>query len=402
MTPFLMSVSRRPAAMPSHTFARSFLLLSCLTLLSSLHLAVAQSGVGNDQGTPLPGGHDYILGLNETVTPSNGQVSVRINVPMPKGRNLDIPFYLAYDSNGMYHASPVVMPTNGKNATVNVVLSAFQAPGLFTLQGWTYTVPQYSWQQDILYTQPAYPGGHSEPCSYLHDVMFIDPSGGRHLLNLAWVDPQTQSGCNDYQGQTGKQPTSFSTGTDYQVNAQWDDGGIPSPVVADIHTGTVYTFPRANYGGYTGGGGVGTSSGSLAGQIEDRNGNLINISSESTFPITYTDTANRTALQISSFAGATDTISVAGVAQPYKVTWASLPFTASPPRLNNQHLDGAPPGYCAPVSAPVYSGATTYFPVIQSITFPNGDQYQLQYDQTYGLLKKIIYLPVPMCNTRGA
>jgi len=45
------------------------------------------SSVNNTTSTPVPGsGHDYVHMLNETVNPSNGSLSLRIQVPMPKGR----------------------------------------------------------------------------------------------------------------------------------------------------------------------------------------------------------------------------------------------------------------------------------------------------------------------------
>ncbi|MGH9356433.1 MAG: hypothetical protein ACRD10_09915, partial [Terriglobia bacterium] len=43
----------------------------------------------SDQSTPIPGaGHDYIHMLTETVNPADGSLSVRIHVPVPKGRLL--------------------------------------------------------------------------------------------------------------------------------------------------------------------------------------------------------------------------------------------------------------------------------------------------------------------------
>jgi hypothetical protein len=41
------------------------------------------------EATPIPGaGHDYIHMLDETVNPANGSLSIRIEVPVPKGRAL--------------------------------------------------------------------------------------------------------------------------------------------------------------------------------------------------------------------------------------------------------------------------------------------------------------------------
>src|ERR1700687_2718403 len=73
-----------------------------LGLVFSLTVSVTCSqitNVTNDQSTPIPGvGHDYIKLLSETVNPANGSVSLRLSVPVPKGRGLSIPFGFAYDS----------------------------------------------------------------------------------------------------------------------------------------------------------------------------------------------------------------------------------------------------------------------------------------------------------------
>ena len=59
----------------------------------------------NGVSTPVPGaGHDYIHMLGETVNPVYGSVSLRLQVPVPPGRRLTLPFSFNYDSNGMYTA----------------------------------------------------------------------------------------------------------------------------------------------------------------------------------------------------------------------------------------------------------------------------------------------------------
>jgi hypothetical protein len=59
-----------------------------LIILASLTVVSARAqitNVTNDQSTPIPGaGHDYIHLLSETVNPSNGSVSIRIQPPMPE------------------------------------------------------------------------------------------------------------------------------------------------------------------------------------------------------------------------------------------------------------------------------------------------------------------------------
>ena len=49
--------------------------------------------IGDDTSTPVESaGHDYIKMLSETVNPANGSVSLRIEVPVAKGRGITVPF----------------------------------------------------------------------------------------------------------------------------------------------------------------------------------------------------------------------------------------------------------------------------------------------------------------------
>ena len=52
--------------------------------------------------TPVPGGHDYIKMLNETVNPANGSVSLHVDVPVPPGRRLTLPFSFNYNSSAVF------------------------------------------------------------------------------------------------------------------------------------------------------------------------------------------------------------------------------------------------------------------------------------------------------------
>ncbi|HUZ96501.1 MAG TPA: RHS repeat-associated core domain-containing protein [Edaphobacter sp.] len=76
---------------------------------------------------------------------------------------------------------------------------------------------------------------------------------------------------------------------------------------------------------------------------------------------------------------------MAGLSAPYNIVWASpvtphyyIDFTLAP--TNDTNCPGLPPIY---VGVPI--------PHIQSITLPNGEQYQFSYDSTYGTLKTITY-----------
>ena len=79
------------------------LLIVVLLMLSAVSLAQVAT-VDDLTRTPVEGaGHDYIHSLSETVDPSNGSVSLRIQFPTPKGRGLTIPFSFGYDSGSVHH-----------------------------------------------------------------------------------------------------------------------------------------------------------------------------------------------------------------------------------------------------------------------------------------------------------
>ena len=73
--------------------------LRCLVLLG-MSLGVAASAqipsVTDVTAPPTPGvGHDYIQDNVETVNPANGALSIRIGVPLPPSRGVNIPFNFA-------------------------------------------------------------------------------------------------------------------------------------------------------------------------------------------------------------------------------------------------------------------------------------------------------------------
>jgi hypothetical protein len=70
-------------------FAR-FVVLCCLALSALTNVSLAQiTSLDNTTMPPMPAvGHDYVKMLGETVNPANGSVSLRIDLPIPKGRGL--------------------------------------------------------------------------------------------------------------------------------------------------------------------------------------------------------------------------------------------------------------------------------------------------------------------------
>lgn len=88
------------------------------------------SGIGNTTSTPVAGvPHDYITGLNETVNPANGAVSIRIAQPVPHERGQNWPVYAyAYDSNSVYQLSPRWGSTGSYTALSNLDIKLGGAP----------------------------------------------------------------------------------------------------------------------------------------------------------------------------------------------------------------------------------------------------------------------------------
>ena len=137
--------------------------------------SVAQiTNVTNTTSTPIPGaGHDEIKMLSETVNPANGSVAIRLNMPVPPGRLLSLPFVVGYDSNGFSVQTPY-LTTQGTAAWK-------YNNDLFSAGGWSYSVPQLS-RTTIQY---AYPPSPIPICHGSTGYVFLDPAGGRHALGLS-------------------------------------------------------------------------------------------------------------------------------------------------------------------------------------------------------------------------
>ena len=171
-----------------------------------------------------------------------------------------------------------------------------------------------------------------------------------------------------------------------QTTGTWANGpsnnpGVVNPVTVTDGDGTAYYFAQeqapplgccnTTYGTFT------------PASITDRNGNSLNVSSfnvPGSPALTYTDTIGRTALSIPTFGASTDTVTVAGLSTPYKVSWttvnSSFPITMTPFSGN---------GTCAG------PGTQPSVQAVSAVTFPNGQAYTFTYDPVYGLVSKITY-----------
>jgi hypothetical protein len=271
------------------------LVLACISVFAAPRAYSQITDVTNTTSTPIPGaGHDYIKALSETVSPSNGSVSLRIQVPTPPGRRLSLPFAFAYDSNGAHH-----MESTGKGATMWLDNTAALAVG-----GWSYSLPMLSnLAVDI-------PGGIGPDCFYYNDYVFQDETGGRHSLYVSLVESPTSC--------PGK--ASRLIGGDDYYQAVLNSSFLP---IADAD-GAVYTFPCCNLP-YVGGGGSANSTpqSGLPSTIEDRNGNIISIADHGTGAFTATDTLGRTMLSSSGFGASGNTLTASGLGGPYTLTWGT-------------------------------------------------------------------------------
>ena len=310
------------------------------------------TNVTNNTSTPIAGaGHDYRQFLSETVSPANGSLSVRIQVPVPKNRGVTVPFSFDYDSNGV-------------NNLAIVSGTGYWEPGSgYLIQGgWSYGIPLMT---AAVLNWPSLQKGVNCPGQY--DYVFTNSAGERHAF----------AGLTLFINAPGSCPSSSTLGGDDDYTAQISNGNV---LVAD-RDGTVFTFEGFNHNSgnpYT------SIQTALPTTIEDRNGNVVSVADPGNGQFTFTDSAGRPVLSSSGFATASTTaatysLTVSGLA-PYQVTWGTA---ASNFDLSSTTVTG---NACGGLNS--YHGSQ---PVVTAITLPNGQQYQFQYESTYGLLSKVIY-----------
>ncbi len=333
--------------------------------------------VGDDTSTPIEGaGHNYIKSLSETVNPANGSVSLRIALPIPKGRGIMLPFTINYDSNGIVNLSA---PSATPSWYSPMQGSDFQSSG-----GWNYGLPVLTSRE---WTKTLYDGGtqgnKTVTCTFRAGYMFRDPLGGRHSFYLG--NSGYQSGSNN-QVRCGSQ---YISSVDPQFAARFTvtpsgiSSGLLTPVVISDNDGTRYYFP-------------GFDNQELPAYIEDRNGNTITLSPEPagyTGPITVTDTVGRTVLSSSGFGSGTTTLTTPD--QQYSVVWSSnsASYTIPSTLIKNNIPPGDTSHACAPIDTSVNADGN----VISSVSLPNTQKYKFYYgtnpnsayNNPYGLLSEI-------------
>jgi RHS repeat-associated protein len=350
-------------------------ILGCIMLLLVVSAQAQITSLDSTTSPPVPGvGHDYIKMLGETVNPTNGSVSLRIDIPTPRGRGLDIPFSILYSSSGVEH---VIGAANGGGGWAT---DTGQQSG----SGWTYSVPTLTTIQGIASQYNPGPPPVTYSCYYYYSYIMRDWTGAAHQLG-GMTAAQNPNDGNTGCSQSTNRPSSNLAGSDgvFQgITTVPTSPTIPNPVTVADPDGTVYKFsPSANI---LNANNV-VSFWATASSVEDRNGNVVRAAfSNGTNGIsgTVTDTLNRTVVSVSPATSSTNTVSVSGQSGSYTQNWLSVPVNfsvTSTPTGNNP---------CTGIGVGAAQASNN---VVQTLALPNGKSYQFQYDSTYGLLNKITY-----------
>lgn len=350
------------------------------------------ANVTTDQMPPIPGsGYDYVHSLVETIDPQMGALSLRFALPVPPGRDMKVPFTLAYDSNLSLHFVTNVGGVGVMQWTDNA--------GYLGRGGWHYIVPSLG-VMDLTYFAGSGPGGNT-PCHYFRNYIFTDAAGVPHDVSLSQSDQQVV--CQ----QNGNPPVPQKlTGTDFtaymaQTTQMNFNQATPPPVTVAGADGTVYQFSNAlsrlhSYPGDNSSNLHFTAfSASLVSAlpdlIETRNGNQITISDQRGGAFTVTDQLSRSAINTDGFgstgSGGSNNITISGIGS-FAITWGSpqsYNFPASS-QITALNPNGGP---CAPGS--FSSTATGSQPEVTQLALPNNQSYQFQYDVITGLVNQITY-----------
>jgi hypothetical protein len=139
----LLVVPKLPAItrLKSRSFALPTL-FACLLLLASPAAHGQITNVDDTTSTPIEGaGHDYIKAMGETVNPANGSLSVRIQLPIPKGRGITPTFSIGYDSNSVNF----IEPNDPPDASLGEMI--WQTNQTSNSGGWSLSVPSLGWRR---------------------------------------------------------------------------------------------------------------------------------------------------------------------------------------------------------------------------------------------------------------
>ena len=356
-------------------------------VISSIFVLGAQGQMpvsSSTTSTPVPGaGHDYLGSIADTVNPANGSVSVRINATVPPGRGLTLPFAFAYDSNGINYVST-------PNAS-GALLWSLPSTTVVSTGGWSETVPVVS-ATEITWTAHD-DSGHPSPCYGFINYVYQDPSGNRHNLNLS-----NYSGNNPNalcSSDTTDWPQGFGGNV---VTSSGEDGWSPAvgaiiasippgngagasvgPVTVSEPDGTIFYFPN---------GADADAFGTLATSVEDRNGNIVQITTSSSYAYTYTDTLGRSVISDSGFGTSPEHVTVQGYDGYYNLQWTPLSAPSFSIPVTTVSGDCPTAFGHVPWTSPITAGAPD---AVSTLTLPNGESFSFTYDPTYQIINKMVY-----------
>lgn len=285
-------------------------LIGCVFVLVGPFMSAQITNVGAAQAPPIPNAnHDYIQLLSETVSPSFGSVNIRIGAPVPPGREMTIPFAFQYDSGGAHH-----LDFAGPNSAGPYDNLSYLGRG-----GWSYIVPTIQMTQSWVFVGPPPP----TQCFTYDNFIFGGPEGTMHSVGLE-VNPGQAEGCF-IPGQSW--PQQITNSSDGFVTAATPFGNSqnsppPQVTVYDLD-GTVYSFNTANSHVVTGNSNGTSIFSGLPSSIESRNGNKVIITDNNNGAFQITDTLGRAAVSSSGFGASGNTVSIAGLSNPYTLTWTN-------------------------------------------------------------------------------
>jgi len=357
----------------------SYLLLAFVVtvLLASAHAQVIN--LDDTTAPPTQGiGHDFIKMFNETVNPANGSLSLRIELPLPEARGLQIPVAELYNSSGVAHVIPDCCGSQGGMWVTDTQLT--------NGSGWSFSVPTLTAVLGVTSFQNPGPPPTTDTCTYISSYVMQDLNGTAHSLPISIA--QSHDGGSGTCGLVPNFPEQILSGADdfFQAVTTGVDGAAipqnPNAVTVAGPDGTVYQFPSfASTNAF----GV-ISFWSSATSIEDRNGNVASIGASrgtnGVMSVGVSDTVGRSSLSVSALSGNTNTITVSGVAGQYTQTWEPVSFQFN---VTSNGIGNVPCG------SGTIAGAAGSNYVIQKITLPNGQAYQFGYDSRFGLLNYIKY-----------
>ena len=366
-----------------------YLLLAAVAVLLTPSMWAQMPVSSSTTSTPVPGaGHDYIGEFNETVNPGNGSLSIRISPTMPPGRGLTLPFSFAYDSTGVNYVTRL---DNGNFGVWN-----FPSTTIVSAGGWSESAPVVS-ANELTWTAHGNEGGNFHCIGFVNYV-YQDPSGNRHNLNLTnYTAANNQNDACTYD--TIDWPLGFSGDSVTQggednwtplaggIIASIPPGGVGvtvGPVTVTQPDGTVLGFPNTTNR---------DSFGSMATSVEDRNGNMIQITPPPGFTggYSYTDTLGRALLTESGFTSSSEHVTILGYNADYILSWEQL---GAPTFSDSITCIWAPLGVCPtsfghlwqsplPGSGPIYA--------VSQIELPNQEFFKFTYDPIYGVITQINY-----------